>query len=145
MNAGLVNRITDEVKDLIKERKQGLTTIPYDVIYHDYFLNFLSKFMRFCFFFSPLNRNKNLIKVRVNAKEIYWLIFCQNFLSRALAIIFGGFCAPVDRQKMNAMITVWKPACGTCEGKENRNYLGQLPFFNQNKDHQKGLLCLLCV
>lgn len=69
MNAGLVNRITDEVKDLIKEQKQGLTTIPYDVIYHDYFPNFLSKFMRFCFFFSPLNRNKNLIKVRVNAKK----------------------------------------------------------------------------
>ena len=33
MNAGLVNCITDEVKDLIKERKQGLTIIPYDVIY----------------------------------------------------------------------------------------------------------------
>lgn len=71
MNTGLVNRITD----LIKERKQGLTIIPYDVIYHDYLLNFSSKFMRFCFFFSPLNRNKNLIKVRVNKKEIYSLIF----------------------------------------------------------------------
>lgn len=97
MNAGLVNCITDEVKDLIKERKQGLTIIPYNVIYHDYLLNFSSKFMRFCFFFSPLKRNKNLIKVRVNAKEIYRLIFYLNVLSRALAIIFEGFCAPVER------------------------------------------------
>ena len=32
MNGGLVNCITDEVKDLIKERKQRLTIIPYDAI-----------------------------------------------------------------------------------------------------------------
>ena len=46
---------------------------------------------------------------------------------------------------LNAVITVWKPACDTCEDKENSNHLTQLPFFNQNKDHQKGLLCLLRV
>ena len=74
-----------------------MTIIPFDVIYHDYLLNFSSKFMRFCFFFSPLKRNKNLIKVRINAKEIYRLIFYRNVLSRALAIIFEGFYAPVER------------------------------------------------
>lgn len=46
---------------------------------------------------------------------------------------------------LNAVITVWKPACDTCEDKENSNHLTQLPSFNQNKDHQKGLLCLLRV
>ena len=58
MNAGLVNRITYEIKVLIKERKQGLTLIPYDVIYHDYLLTFSSKFMRFCFLFFTFKQKQ---------------------------------------------------------------------------------------